>query len=107
MGTNFYTKTNTCPTCGHKPEGVHLGKSSAGWEFTFQYNGGQYYKDVKEMKRWMKDKEIENEYGDSVSHKEFWDMVKRKKKEGSHHEYTKHSGHFYVGEYYFIDSDFS
>ena len=28
MGTNYYTKNNRCTACGHKPEGIHLGKSS-------------------------------------------------------------------------------
>lgn len=78
MGMNYYTKTNTCATCGHKPEGIHLGKSSYGWQFSFQYNGGEYYKNVEEMREWLKDKKIENEEGSEVSHEEFWAMVKEK-----------------------------
>lgn len=39
MGTNYYWRADStpCPTCGHDPEGseIHIGKSSAGWEFSF------------------------------------------------------------------------
>lgn len=80
MGTNFYTKTDKCKTCGHKPEGIHLGKSSGGWQFSFQYNGGTYYKNVEEMREWLKDKRIEDEYGGEVSHEAFWAMVAEKQK---------------------------
>lgn len=78
MGTNFYAKTNRCKTCGHKPEDIHLGKSSAGWQFTFQYNRGKYYKNVGEMKEWLKGKVIRNEYGQRISRLAFWRMVKDK-----------------------------
>ena len=81
MGTNYYTKTNTCAHCGHTPEPIHLGKSSAGWQFSFQYNGGKYYKNVAEMKEWLKDKAILDEYGNSINNKEFWAMVDRKQNE--------------------------
>lgn len=74
MGTNYYTKINNCGHCGRFDE-IHLGKSSFGWQFSFQYNGGKFYKNVPEMKEWLKDKEIKDEYGKVVSHKEFWDMV--------------------------------
>ena len=43
MGTNYYTKINNCDKCGRYDK-IHLGKSSAGWQFYFQYNGGKYYK---------------------------------------------------------------
>lgn len=34
MGTNYYLEVvHACPTCGHKPESLHIGKSSAGWCF--------------------------------------------------------------------------
>lgn len=85
MGTNYYVKTETCPTCGHKPEEIHLGKSSIGWTFSFQYNGGNFYKNVQEMKEWLKDKKIEDEYGRDISHDDFWKMVKRKQKEKNCH----------------------
>jgi len=91
MGTNYYTATKRCPECGHKPEGIHLGKSSWGWQFSFQYNGGIYYKNVPEMREWLKDKQIENEYGEPITHDEFWKMVEEKQKPEfkNHAEYVK------------------
>jgi len=77
MGTNYYTKINECEHCNRYNE-IHLGKSSAGWQFSFQYNGGRFYKNVKEMKEWLKDKKIEDEYGSTITHKDFWEMVKDK-----------------------------
>lgn len=85
MGTNFYIKTKKCNECGHKPEGLHLGKSSAGWQFSFQYNGGKYYKSVEAMKEWLKGKEIENEYGETVTYDQFWKMVDDKQSEKLNH----------------------
>lgn len=114
MGTNYYTVTKKCPVCGHKPEGIHLGKSSAGWQFLFQYNGGEYYKNVKEMKEWLKSKQIENEYGERVSHKDFWKMVKEKqaKEKLSHAEYMRREypnspRELLIDGYNFSDNEFS
>lgn len=78
MGTNYYTKTEKCSKCGHQPEGIHLGKSSAGWRFSFQYNGGVFYKNIRQMKNWLKDKKIEDEYGAEISYDKFWEMVRVK-----------------------------
>lgn len=91
MGMNYYTQTKKCPTCGHKPEGIHLGKASVGWQFSFQYNGGQFYKNVEEMKAWLSDKEIENEYGEPVTHEEFWAIVSKKQNptNKNHAEYCR------------------
>lgn len=115
MGTNYYTLTKKCPACGHKPEGIHLGKSSAGWQFSFQLNGGEYYKNVPEMKKWLKGKQIEDEYGQKITHKSFWEMVaiKQKKKFQNHAEYVKReypeSSHteYIIDGYSFSDCEFS
>ena len=111
MGCNFYLKTASCNTCGNKPQGLHLGKSSYGWAFHFQYNGGQFYKNVEEMKEWLKDKEIENEYGESVTHEEFWKMVYEKQKDLEHSmkegikKYGEQYG-FIIDGYIFSDHEF-
>ncbi len=113
MGTNYYTKTKTCKECGHKQNGIHLGKSSAGWTFSFQYNGGRYYKNIKEMKEWLSDKEIENEYGESVSKEEFWNLVESKKNEPNNHalymfkEYPNMDGEYIIDGHSFTDREFS
>jgi len=114
MGMNYYTRTKKCPTCEHKPEGIHLGKSSMGWQFSFQFNGGVLYKNVPEMKKWLESKEIEDEYGESVTHKEFWTMVKDKQKKKNlnharymHEQYPTHSEEYIIGGYSFSDCEFS
>ncbi len=105
MGTNYYTRENECRHCDRYEE-IHLGKSSCGWEFSFQYNGGEYYHNIKEMKQWLKDKNIFNEYGSKVSYKEFWKMVKDKKGGLKHAE--KHPGvtDFMIEGYSFTDCEF-
>lgn len=35
MGTNYYHRTNICDCCGRYEE-RHIGKHSAGWQFSFQ-----------------------------------------------------------------------
>lgn len=114
MGINYYTKEKKCEACGHEPEGIHLGKSSAGWQFSFQYNAGKFYKNVEEMKEWLKTKTIEDEYGAKVSHDSFWKMVDEKQtKEKLNHakemrkDYPGRSEDFIVNGYSFSDSYFS
>ena len=80
MGTNYYAKLNICPTCRRPEEEIHIGKSSGGWKFMFELNK-KYFENIKEMKDYLKDKVIENEYGEVVSNKDFWSMVEGKQKE--------------------------
>jgi len=84
MGTNYYVKFDTCPTCGKAENSIHLGKSSYGWRFMFQYNEGRFYKNINEMKEWLADKKIVNEYGDRVLKSDFWTMVKAKQEDMPH-----------------------
>jgi hypothetical protein len=113
MGTNYYTKQKRCKSCGHKPAGIHLGKSSIGWHFSFQYNGGIYYKNVKEMKAWLAHKKIVDEYGEDILHADFWAMVKNKQKDGykNHaqdaikNRKSKHD--FVIDGYSFTNTEFS
>lgn len=108
MGTNYYIETTACKSCGHSEGDIHLGKSSIGWRFNFQYNGGRYYKNVREMKEWLKNKQIWNEYGEEVPHEEFWELVKLKQDP----EYTKNNPddkncEFEIDGYVFSDYEFS
>ncbi len=114
MGTNYYVKEAECSECG-RHETIHLGKSSAGWQFTFQYNGGRFYKSVPEMKKWLKEKTIKDEYGATVPQKTFWEMVAAKQKpENLNHAkevsrdypHTKGQQHI-IGGYSFTDCEFS
>jgi len=109
MGTNFYTKLNECESCGRYNE-IHLGKSSYGWQFSFQYNGGLFYKNISEMKKWLKGRTIENEYGEIIKYDEFWKMVKAKqKKEFQNHaqSYPDSTYELVIGGYSFSDCNFS
>ena len=107
MGTNYYIKEKPpCPTCGHGGTDIHLGKSSAGWAFTFQYNGGEYYKTVVEMREWTRGKQIFNEYGEKVSFEEFWDMVEAKQEGMQHSEVTKDFNALMIDGYSFVNTEF-
>jgi hypothetical protein len=106
MGTNYYAKLNRCKECG-RGDVIHLGKSSCGWQFFFQYNGGKFYKNIEEMKEWLKDKYIENEYGEKVNVNEFWKLVEEKKKEiNNHSERYASANDFIIDGYSFTDSEF-
>lgn len=107
MGTNYYAQADRdCPHCGtvHScNEGVHLGKSSYGWQFVFAYNDGEYYKDVKGLKRWLDGRVIHDEYGEVITQEQFWAKVDSK--QGT---VNPSDGHFMVIDgYRFIDGEFS
>jgi len=59
---------------------IHLGRSAVGWKFRFAYNEGKYYKNWEQMKEWLKDKIIEDEYHHIISLKEFIELVESKQK---------------------------
>lgn len=116
MGTNYYARLNICLKCQRASEEIHLGKSSHGWQFSFQYNEGKYYKNVPEMKKWLKDKYIYNEYDELISHKDFWKMVKLKqtKKNLNHAKWMRDNSpnrsreeDFIIDGYSFSDVEFS
>lgn len=110
MGTNFYVKQKRCKTCGHQAEAsIHLGKSSHGWQFTFQYNGGRWYKNVEEMKKWLKSKHIEDEYGTTIPYNVFWQLVEEKqtKEKRNHAKEYPSNRDFMIDGYSFSDCEFS
>lgn len=54
---------------------IHLGKRSAGWQFLWNYNEGDYYDpNLKSIKEFLISNNgwIENEYGDKFSIEEFF-----------------------------------
>ncbi|MEW1951054.1 hypothetical protein AB0280_17605 [Pseudarthrobacter sp902506025] len=103
MGTNYYARINTCPTCRRPEEEIHLGKSSGGWQFLFAYNDGDYYKDVHELKDWLKDKTIIDEYGREVRHDDFWSLIEAKQA-----TVNPEQGHFMtIDGHRFMDGEFS
>ena len=81
----------------------------------FQYNGGKFYKNVKEMREWLKDKQIENEYGEQIKPETFWEMVEQKQNNSQNKNHalemikSDHSSYYdtVIDGYSFTDSDFS
>ena len=71
MGTNYYLhkKHDTCPTCGHRDEPRHIGKSSAGWCFSLVSDAIDGPADLAGwIAAWSApDAEIRDEYGQEVS----------------------------------------
>jgi len=62
------------------PDEIHIGKASNGWEFTFNHNNWQYFdKSKKSLKDFVSQCKIIDEYGQVISHDEFWKMVESKK----------------------------
>ncbi len=70
-----------------------------GWKFGLQYNDGKYYKNWKEMKRFLSksDGQIFDEYGDKISLKKFIDLVESKQ--------TQQETHKGLGTNVIIDND--
>jgi len=103
MGTNYYTKIKECKHCGRFEE-IHLGKSSAGWKFCFNLNGGKYYKNYEELKEFLQDKVIKDEYGKVVSFETFIKLIKNKQSEkNDQNDY----GAINISGYIFYDCEFS
>ena len=115
MGTNYYWHVDTCKTCGHSKGKYHIGKSSGGWTFSFQALSDfdspdkKPIRSVKDWKRAMRstDGEIVDEYGQKMSTKEFWEMVRRKKKQPGarvHATYV-HNERSYFAAYCWLDDE--
>ena len=83
MGTNYYHRTGICECCRRYDE-RHIGKSSAGWQFSFQG-----YRDsvpiITSFEDWKRELQIEgkifDEYGREVSFEDFVKLVKEKQSE--------------------------
>lgn len=74
MGTNYYLEENG--------ESLHIGKSSAGWEFSFR----GYDEDIRSWKDWQNKiagRDVIDEYGGKMSFTDFKRMVESS--EGQNH----------------------
>lgn len=66
-------------------EGIHIGKSSYGWQFCFDHNNWKYYDKTRESinnfiwNELCKGGSFVDEYGESITLKDFWEMVDSKK----------------------------
>lgn len=80
---------------------IHIGKSSYGWQFLFNYNNGKYYEATKASidKFLRSDGKLVDEYGEEKDVDDFWKMVDKKKDgldsekyNGSHHDWHSSDG---------------
>lgn len=77
MGTNYYTATQDCPSCG-KPldeERRHLGKSSAGWHFALRVDPENGIRDIADVLDLARRHGVVDEYGRNLSTDEFMKIV--------------------------------
>jgi len=64
----------------YTPSPIHIGKSSAGWQFCFDPNGWHYFDaSLDSICAFLKSCRIEDEYGHEISYGDFWIMVSNKK----------------------------
>lgn len=58
---------------------VHIGKSSYGWKFLFNWNKGKFYEPIKSsINDFLMRHRIVDEYGQEIALEAFWDMVEMK-----------------------------
>jgi len=85
MGTNYYVKSETCESCGHKPEQLHIGKLSAGWEFVFQAT--EKFKSFEQWCDHLKTVDIVNEYDEIVTYVELVRIMQNSSGKKNHHDF--------------------
>lgn len=87
MGTNYYLTSKVCPCCKRAKPPMHLGKSSAGWQFLFSGYRPEYEGDlnIQTKQAWVdyinssEDHIIQNEYGDPISLEALLELVENKR----------------------------
>lgn len=81
MGTNYYQRTDICKCCNRYKE-RHIGKNSAGWEFSFQGHNNEDYPEIYSFEDWKRelqaDGKIFSEYGEEISFEDFVKLVEEK-----------------------------
>lgn len=113
MGMNYYVEMlepHKCPGCSKKHicrKTVHIGKSSYGNNFRFAYNKGKYYRNAKQLKRFVeKCKAVYDEDGYKHTPTEFWREVCHKERFADKDDCVR-SGEMLIDGCYFIDREFS
>ena len=84
MGCNYYVelrKRKTCTSCGHTDEAdlFHIGKSSYGWAFSINVQG--QIENWEDMKDFIKDYQIVDEYDRKIGYMEFLHIVENRRRE--------------------------
>lgn len=87
MGTNYYADVSTCKCC-NRTDTYHLGKSSAGWTFTFQAidNDGVVVRNYDQWLELIKRADrVYDEYGDDQTAEQMVALVEGKRKAPNNH----------------------
>lgn len=85
MGTNYYTEEDPpCAHCGRGGTEFHIGKSSAGWAFTFAPYPEHGLTTWAAWKQFLAPRVIKNEYGDVVPLDDLAELVEAKKELWTH-----------------------
>lgn len=82
MKVYYYVEISRgCKDCGKKhmtcSSSVPIGKYTSNSPFLFFFNGGEYYKNIAQLKEWLNNKTIVDSYGDKISYSEFWQLVNK------------------------------
>lgn len=81
MGTNYYwSEEASCPGCGRKSEGLHIGKSSGGWCFSLHVIPED---GINSLDDWIArfnrpGSTITDEYGRTVTPDEMLDIIRNR-----------------------------
>lgn len=77
MGTNYYLEEKSpCECCGRGYPPLHIGKSSAGWNFSLHVIEGEIETLDQWKERWSKEGvRIVNEYGDTLTPDEMLKVI--------------------------------
>ena len=61
---------------------IHIGKSSAGWQFLFNHNNWEYFERNKSsLYKFLKKSDIIDEYGRIISYEDFITIIRNKQNE--------------------------
>lgn len=78
MSTNYYLHRDFCKCCGKPKDILHIGQSSAGWRFLFNYQDG--LKKYEDLNSFLDTGIIYDEYDNRISKKEFLQKIEDKQK---------------------------
>ena len=79
------------------PHEIHIGKSSGGWKFLFNHNHWRYWDSLEGLKEFLDSHELYNEYRESTTPEEFWDLVEAKKDGIDGKQYEERWDEFHPG----------
>lgn len=107
MGTNFYLFIKDCrqPKCVASKR-YHIGKSSDGWRFLFNFIP-KFAEDFERWKKLLSKGEIHDEYGRHIEAEMLLGLVQSKQKQKLHTKIEMGENIKVIGGYDFFEADFS